>query len=101
MKGWSGVLWWKLGLWTYARRGVMWEAMIPLSSACEVQRLGSGMLRDIRLEGGGERLESHKSSCCVGLMARVRASRAYMCSGSSLVTTIWSAVSLGSVSGER
>jgi hypothetical protein len=59
------------------------------------------MLRDIRLEGGGERLESQSFSCGVGLMARVRASRAYVCSVSSLVTTIWSAVSLGSVSGER
>ena len=68
---------------------------------CEVQRLGSGMLRDIRLEGGGERLESQSFSCCVSLMARVRASRAHMCSVSSLVTTIWSAVYLGSVSGER
>ena len=59
------------------------------------------MLRDIRLEDGGERWESHRSSCGVGLMARVRASRAYMCSASSLVTTIWSAVSLESVAGER
>ena len=70
-------------------------------TACEVQRLGSGMLRDIHLEGGGERLESQSFSCCVSLMARVRASRAHMCSVSSLVTTIWSAVYLGSVSGER
>jgi hypothetical protein len=59
------------------------------------------MQRDIRLEGGGERLESQSFSCCVSLMARVRASRAYVCSVSSLVTTIWSAVSLESVSGER
>jgi hypothetical protein len=59
------------------------------------------MQRDIRLEGGVLRSESQSFSCGVGLMARVRASRAYMCSVSSLVTTIWSAVSLESVSGER
>ena len=59
------------------------------------------MLRDIRLEGGGERLGSQMFSCCVDLMARVRASRAHMCSVSSLVTTIWSAVPLGSVSGKQ
>ena len=59
------------------------------------------MQRDIRLEGDVLRSESQSFSCCVSLMARVRASRAYVCSVSSLVTTIWSAVSLGSVSGER
>ena len=59
------------------------------------------MLRDIRLEDGGERWESHSFSCRMGLVARVRTSRAYVCSASSLGTNIWSAESLGSVSGER
>ena len=57
---------------------------------CEVHRLGSDMQRDMRLEGGGLRSDPESFSCDVGLVARVWARRAYMCSASSFLTNFWS-----------